>query len=65
MKRLVHSALVFAITASLLVLFARGANLAEVWNHILTADWPLLIVALVASSSAYVLRARRWQFRPG
>jgi len=62
MKRLVHSALVFAITASLLVLFARGANLAEVWNHILTADWPLLIVALVASSSAYVLRARRWQF---
>ena len=62
MKRIVHSALVFAVTASLLVLFARGANLAAVWNHIVAADWPLLIVALVASSSAYVLRARRWQF---
>jgi uncharacterized protein (TIRG00374 family) len=62
MKRAVHSALVFATTVLLLALFARGANLAEVWHHIVGADWPLLIVALVASSSAYVLRAKRWQF---
>ena len=62
MKRVVHSALVFAITVLLLALFARGANLSEVWHHIVGADWPLLFAALVASSSAYVLRAKRWQF---
>src|SRR5262245_38822960 len=62
MKRAVHASLVFAITASLLVLFARGISLADVWREIRTADWPLLAVAFVASSSAYVLRARRWQF---
>ncbi len=62
MKRAAHGFLVFAITAFLLALFARGASLAEVWHQIVSADWPMLVVALMASSSAYVLRAKRWQF---
>jgi len=62
MKRLLQTAVVFSITALLLVLFARGANLADVWAQIVGADLPLLVLALLASSSAYALRARRWQF---
>jgi glycosyltransferase 2 family protein len=62
MKRSAQRVLVLAITALLLVLFARGTSLTEVWRQIISADWPLLIVALVSSSAAYVLRARRWQF---
>jgi glycosyltransferase 2 family protein len=61
-RRALHAAVVFAVTALLLALFARGARLPDVWHQIVGADWPLLIVALVASSSAYVLRAKRWQF---
>jgi uncharacterized protein (TIRG00374 family) len=61
MKRLIHAALVLAGTVFLLALFARGTDLADVWRQILRADTPLLIAALVASSSAYVLRAKRWQ----
>jgi uncharacterized protein (TIRG00374 family) len=62
MKRVTQRVLVLAITVLLLVLFARGTSLAEVWRQIVGADWPLLIVALLSSSAAYVLRARRWQF---
>ncbi|HEX7798538.1 MAG TPA: lysylphosphatidylglycerol synthase transmembrane domain-containing protein [Vicinamibacterales bacterium] len=62
MKRAAQRVLVLAVTALLLVLFARGTSLAEVWRQIVSADWPLLIVALASSSAAYVLRARRWQF---
>jgi glycosyltransferase 2 family protein len=62
MKQVAQKVLVIAITALLLVLFARGTSFAEVWRQIVTADWPLLIVALASSSAAYVLRARRWQF---
>src|SRR5262249_60843106 len=62
MKRVAQRVLVVAITAPLLILFARGTSLAEVWRQIVSADWPLLVVVLVSSSAAYVLRARRWQF---
>jgi uncharacterized protein (TIRG00374 family) len=62
MKRVVHGSVVFGITALLLVLFARGISLADVWQQILSADGPLLVVTLVSSSAAYVLRAWRWQF---
>jgi uncharacterized protein (TIRG00374 family) len=62
MKRVAQRVLVPGITALLLALFARGTSLAEVWRQIVSADWPLLIVALGSSSAAYVLRARRWQF---
>src|SRR5262249_36493588 len=62
MKRVVRGLLVFGVTALLLALFTRGISAAEVWRQIVSADWPLLFVALMFSSSAYVLRARRWQF---
>ncbi len=62
MKRLFRGALVVGITALLLVLFARGTDLGGVWRQIVGADLPLLLAALIAASSAYVLRAKRWQF---
>jgi glycosyltransferase 2 family protein len=62
MKRAMHGLLIFGFTALLLALFMRGISAAEVWRQIVSADWPLLVVALIFSSAAYVLRARRWQF---
>src|SRR5262249_19252231 len=53
---------VFALTAGLLVLFLRNANLAAISSEIARADTRWLALALLAASSAYVLRARRWQF---
>jgi uncharacterized protein (TIRG00374 family) len=44
------------------MLFARGVDFGEVRRQILAADLPPLLLALIASSSAYVLRAWRWQF---
>src|ERR1044071_189722 len=62
MKAVLRAALVFAMTAALLTLFLRNANLAAISSAMATADVRWLIVAALASSSAYVLRARRWQF---
>src|SRR5262249_18499513 len=54
--------IIFLVTAVLLVLFARGVHLPQVMDQVIDADIPFLIVALIAASSAYVLRAWRWQF---
>jgi len=62
MKRLLHATLILAVTAVLLVLFARGANLTDVWHQILGADPTLLAMAFATASAAYLLRAKRWQF---
>jgi uncharacterized protein (TIRG00374 family) len=62
MKRWVQGLLVMAITATLLAFFVRGANLGEVLKQIGRADRPLLLLATIAASGAYVLRVKRWQF---
>jgi uncharacterized protein (TIRG00374 family) len=62
MKRTIRLTLVLLITTSLLVMFVRGANLREVVRHIGNSNIRQLALALTASSFAYVLRAKRWQF---
>jgi uncharacterized protein (TIRG00374 family) len=62
MKRWIHGLIVVAITVILLTFFVRGANLGEVLRQIGQADRTLLLLAIIAASSAYVLRAKRWQF---
>jgi uncharacterized protein (TIRG00374 family) len=60
--RVLRTAPVLVLTILLLALFARGVDFADVGRQIVDADLPPLLLALIASSSAYVLRAWRWQF---
>lgn len=49
------------LAIALLGWFLRGANLADVWRHVRTANVGLLVLALVFVSTTFWIRAFRWQ----
>jgi uncharacterized protein (TIRG00374 family) len=62
MRPRVRTILVFALTLGLLAFFFRNANMAAVWAETRRADALLLLAAIVATLSTYLLRALRWQY---
>lgn len=57
----IRTASVSILAIALLGWFLRGANLADVWRHVRTANVGLLVLALVFVSTTFWIRAFRWQ----
>jgi glycosyltransferase 2 family protein len=62
MRRRVRPVLIFLLTLGLLAFSLRNANLQGVWAETRRADALPLALALVATLSAYAVRALRWQY---
>lgn len=61
MRRHLRTIIVVALSAGLLAVFLWNADLAGVWAEISRGNLWLLALALVATTTTYVVRARRWQ----
>ncbi|MBA3886955.1 MAG: flippase-like domain-containing protein [Acidobacteria bacterium] len=61
MRPRLRTIVIFALTLALLGFFLRNADPAVVWAETRAADPWLLLAALLATASTYVLRAWRWQ----
>jgi hypothetical protein len=62
MRLRLRTVLVLLLTFGLLAYFLRDADMREVWAEARRADPGDLVLALVATLAAYVLRALRWQY---
>ena len=62
MRRFIQMAVVTGVTVVLMVAFVRNADFTKIIEEVAAADVSWLALAAVASSTAYVLRAKRWQF---
>jgi hypothetical protein len=62
MRAHLRTAVIVLLTLGLVALFLRNANLGEVWAAILESRWDLIVIALVATSVTYLMRALRWQY---
>jgi uncharacterized protein (TIRG00374 family) len=62
MRHIVQAIIVLGLTGALLAAFVRHADLSNVRADIADADTLWLLLAVCASSLAYVLRSKRWQF---
>jgi uncharacterized protein (TIRG00374 family) len=62
MRSRIRTVLVLLLTAGLVVLFLRNANLSQVWREMATARYGLIVLATVITLGYYALRAFRWQY---
>jgi uncharacterized protein (TIRG00374 family) len=62
MRGHLRTVLVVGLAVSLLAWFLRHADLAGVWREIARGRLELLGLALVATTTNYLLRSRRWQY---
>ncbi|HSL23276.1 MAG TPA: lysylphosphatidylglycerol synthase transmembrane domain-containing protein [Vicinamibacterales bacterium] len=58
----IRTTLILLLTAGLLALFLRNADLGGVWTEIRRADAGLLAAAVVLTLATYLIRAWRWQY---
>jgi len=62
MQSRLRAALVVILTAGLLAFFLRSANWADVWTETSNARGTLLLLAVGATVTTYLVRALRWQY---
>ncbi|MCX6543711.1 MAG: lysylphosphatidylglycerol synthase transmembrane domain-containing protein [Acidobacteria bacterium] len=62
MRAHLRTVFVVGLALALLVWFLRHANLSSVWGEVQHGRVDLLLLALLATGSTYVLRAFRWQY---
>ena len=62
MRSPLRAALVLVLTAGLLAFFLRSADWAGVWTETRQARAGLLLLAVTATLTTYVVRAFRWQY---
>ena len=62
MRSRLRTVLILLLTLALLAFFLRGADMREVWAETERADAGDLLLALLATAAAYVVRAFRWQY---
>ena len=56
------SLLGFAIAAFLIWWLFRNEDPVDVWNHVRNADFPLLLLAVAATTATFPVRAVRWRY---
>ena len=61
MRRHLRTIVVLLLTGGLLAFFLRSADLGAIWQEMQAGNPGLLLVALVATASLYVVRVWRWQ----
>ena len=62
MRSHLRTALILALTLSLLAFFLRGADLGQVWSEMRHASLGLLVAATLVNLLTYPLRVVRWQY---
>ena len=62
MRTHLRTALILLLAAALLAWFLRDANLTAVWREIQRGHGGLLVAAMLATLTTYVLRALRWRY---
>ena len=62
MRRHFNTAIVTALTLSLMIFFFRNASFTQVWQEVLQAEGSLLAIGLLLMSCTYLFRVERWRY---
>jgi uncharacterized protein (TIRG00374 family) len=62
LRAAIRTALISLLAVGLIAVFLRNADLGRVWSAIGGARLDLVVVAVILTIAAYVVRAERWQY---